>query len=380
MSSAEAAQPTPKQERMVALDVLRGFTMFWIIGSDSFHEALRSISSTGVVGFLARQFRHPSWEGFVFYDLIFPMFIFIIGVSIVFSLQKHLAQEGKTAAYLRIFRRFALLFLLGVIYDEGFDKLYKLQDGMRVLDENMLCGVLQRLALCYLFGSLLFLNLRTRGLVITFVAINAVYWGLLTFVKAPDQEQLSWKRGENIIHYIDRHIPPYGGTDPESIATTPPAITTCLIGILAALFLQNKSYTDKQRVLYFIAVGAAFTLTGYVWGHFGGYPIIKRLWTTTYVLVAGGYSLMLFGLFYYVIDILKVRWWIAPFLWIGANPLTIYMATNIIDFDALARRFAGGPIMEALGRYGLLVNSLVAIGLCLLLVRFLYHRKIFLRV
>ena len=108
---------TEQPARMLALDVLRGFTMFWIIGSDSLHQAFKAIGETGVAGFFANQFEHRRWEGFVFYDLIFPMFIFIIGISLVFSLQKIVQTHGKGEAYKRIFKRFVLMFLLGVFYD-----------------------------------------------------------------------------------------------------------------------------------------------------------------------------------------------------------------------------------------------------------------------
>lgn len=390
MPNAAPAKPAAAEpDRMLALDVLRGFTMFWIIGSDSLNRAFASIGQTGVAGFFANQFKHRSWEGFVFYDLIFPMFIFIIGVSLVFSLQKILRTHGKAEAYRRVFKRFVLMFLLGVFYDEGMFKLFKYADDSKHIgviwwawDENELCGVLQRLAICYLVTSLLFINLSKRGLIAVFVGITVVYWGLLTFVKAPDQPEHSWERNKNIIHYIDHHIPPYGGSDPESFATTPPAITTCLLGVFAAFFLQDKKRDLTQKVLYLLGIGAAMTVAGYIWGYLPDglrYPIIKRLWTSSYVFVAGGFSLMLLGAFIYVIDVLKYRKWTAMFMWIGMNPLTIYMSTNILDYEALARRFVGGPIEEAAGRFGPMLVAVVSISLSVFIVRYMYQKKIFLR-
>lgn len=386
--------PTQKAEgRMLALDVLRGFTMFWIIGSDSFQDAFKAIAEGSNVGFiqsvaafLSNQFKHRSWEGFVFYDLIFPMFVFIIGISLVFSLQKIVAKEGKAVAYKRVFKRFLLMFALAVFYDEGFFKMFDYanpQEHTGVLyghlDENLLCGVLQRLALCYAITSVLFLNLNLKGLIGVFIGITVVYWGALTFVKAPDQPELSWARDKNIVNYVDHHIPPYGGSDPESWAGTPLAVTSCLLGVFVAFFLQNKKYTLSQKVAYLIAIGAVMTTVGYLWGYFGGYPIIKRLWTTTYVLVAGGFSCMLLGAFIYIIDIKKLQGWTPVFMWIGMNPLTIYMSTNILDYQALARRFVGGPIEANLQPYGALLVSIVALTISILIVRFLYQKKVFLR-
>ncbi|HRI89359.1 MAG TPA: DUF5009 domain-containing protein, partial [Candidatus Hydrogenedentes bacterium] len=285
--------------------------------------------------------------------------------------------------YRRVINRFILMFLLGVFYDEGMAKLWDVKDGVLQYwswDENELCGVLQRLALCYLFTSVLFLNFELKGLIAAFVLITVVYWAALTFVTAPGQEEHSWERGKNIIHYIDSKIPPYGGSDPESLATTPPAITTCLLGVFVAFFLQNKKYALQQKVMYLIAAGALMTIVGYIWGYYGGYPIIKRLWTTTYVLVAGGYSFMLLGAFIYVIDVLKFQKWTPMFMWIGMNPLTIYMSTNILDYQAIARRFVGGPIEDAAGRYGDMLVAVVALAISILIVRWMYHKKIFLRV
>ena len=391
VSGAAASKPAnATSDRMLALDVLRGFTMFWIIGSDSLHDAFKKIGETGVAGFFANQFEHRDWEGFVFYDLIFPMFIFIIGISLVFSLQKIVQTHGKAEAYRRVFKRFVLMFLLGVFYDEGMYKLFEYADKDKSVgvimwkwDENEFCGVLQRLAICYGVTSVLFLNFSKKGLIAVVVAITVVYWGALTFVKAPDQETHSWERNKNIIHYIDHHIRPYRGSDPESFATTPPAITTCLIGVFVAFFLQDKKRSLTQKVAYLLAIGAAMTAVGYIWGYLPGglnYPIVKRLWTSTYVLVAGGFSLMLLGAFIYVIDVMKYKRWTPMFMWIGMNPLTIYMSTNILDYSKLARRFVGGPIEEAAGPYGLLLVAIVSLSISVLIVRYLYQKKIFIRI
>ncbi|NUM56849.1 MAG: DUF1624 domain-containing protein [Candidatus Hydrogenedentes bacterium] len=372
-------------DRMLALDVLRGFTMFWIIGSDSMHGAFKAISETGVAGFFANQFEHRRWEGFVFYDLIFPMFIFIIGISLVFSLQKIVQTHGKAEAYRRVFKRFLLMYLLGVFYDEGMAKLWDVKDGVLQhwqWDENMLCGVLQRLAICYFVTSLLFLNLPKKGLIAVFIGITVVYWGALTFITAPDQEVHSWERNKNIIHYIDHQIPPYGGSDPESLATSPPAITSCLLGVFVALFLQDKKRDLTQKVVHLVVAGAIMTTIGYIWGYLPGdlkYPIIKRLWTSSYVFVAGGFSLVLLGAFIYVIDVLQYKRWTPMFMWIGMNPLLIYMSTNILDYQALARRFVGGPIEEAAGNFGPMLVAVVSLSISVLIVRYLYQKKIFLR-
>lgn len=356
-------------KRMVSIDALRGFDMFWIIGADEFFKALKKVSNTGPAAFLGRQFHHVSWEGFLFYDLIFPLFVFIIGISLVFSLDRILENEGKAAAYKRIFRRAALLFLLGVFYDEGVANWH---------EENVICGVLQRLALAYFFTGLLYCNFKRKGLVVAFLTLILAYWALLSFVPVPSTGKTSFAPEVNWTHYVDQHMPPYYREDPEGFLSTATAVASCLLGVFAAFLLKDTQTDDRRKVLILIAGGAAMTILGYAWGM--QMPVIKRLWTSSYVLVAGGYSCMLLGVFYQVINVWRYRKWVTPFIWIGSNSLTIYMVTNMADFHRLAERFGGGDIAAALGRYGDLLVTVVAIGMSLLLVRYMYRKQIFIRV
>src|SRR5258706_15464148 len=176
---AVEALPLPAPRRVASVDALRGFTMFWIIGADVAAKALAemlfgkgTIASTAG-NIIGGQFEHAEWEGLRFYDLIFPLFIFVTGVAIVFSLTRLVEQESKFAAHWRVLRRSLLLFALGLVYYGGVSESWP---------DIRLLGVLNRIALCYLFTSLLFLNLRLPGLIVAFVAILAGYWALMTFV------------------------------------------------------------------------------------------------------------------------------------------------------------------------------------------------------
>jgi predicted acyltransferase len=354
--------------RLMSLDVLRGFDMFWIIGADSIVRGLRVISDDGVPGFFVRQFEHVRWEGFVFYDLIFPLFVFMIGMSLVLSLDKMVAKDGKGKAYARILRRSFLLFLLGVIYDDGVASIY---------DENVLCGVLQRLALCYFFTSLLYINLKPKALLALVVVVLIAYYILLCFVPVPGVGEVSLIRDAHWPAWVDEHTPPYYDFDPENYLGTVTAVCSCILGVFAGLFLRDSKKNDTQKVLILIVGGIALTIVGYLWGfHF---PIVKRMWTSSYVLVAGGYSFALLGIFYWIIDVLQVRWWVWPFVWIGTNPLALYMANFIVDWDRVGSWFVGGPVAAVVDPYGQLLIAAAGLFFTLVLAWFLYTRKIFLR-
>ncbi|MBI3192647.1 MAG: DUF5009 domain-containing protein, partial [Pedosphaera parvula] len=314
--------------------------MFWLVGGTGLALGIVRLMGEPWKTWLLPQLDHAEWIGFTFYDFIFPLFVFVVGMSIEFSLGKLLRERGKAAAYKRIFRRFVLLYLLGVLYYGG---LSSPMASIRWL------GVLQRIALCYLITGLLFCHLRTRGLAAVGVGILVGYWILSGFVPIPGHTSVSWAEGENWAAWVDHHFLPgskHEGTwDANGLLGTLPAVSTCLLGLFASQLLLRGDLPPRRKVLLFLAGGVALVVAGYLWGlHF---PIIKKIWTSSYVLVSGGYSLMLLGCFYLVLDVWKVRWWTAPFVWIGVNPLTIYLARNFADFNAFADRFVGGSIAAA---------------------------------
>lgn len=381
-TTAAAGPPAPA--RMVSVDALRGFDMFWIIGAEGLVEALNEArgGEGGLIGFIATQLSHAEWVGFRFYDLIFPLFLFIVGVSVVLSMDRIIERDGKWGAHKRIIRRGLLLWLLNIFYYGGIGAWP--EPGIRFV------GVLARLAFGYVVGAILYCNLRLRGLVIAFSVILIGYWALLTFIPAgvpghmPEGglARASYEPGQNLAHYIDYYCLPgrrwNGDWDPEGLLSSIPAVGTCLLGILAGMLLKTPALKPERKVLCLIGGGAAMVLLGYLWGL--QFPVIKKIWTSSYVLVAGGYSCVLLGLFYWAIDVLEYRRWALPFIWIGSNALTIYLAVNLIDFGGIAERLAGGPLREVLGPYGDLCVALVALALAVLLTRWMYNRKLFIKV
>lgn len=355
--------------------------MFWIIGADSLFYAFNKLAGgegNSLIGFLAKQLDHVPWAGFHFYDLIFPLFVFIVGVSIVFSLSKRTAEQGKSPARAQIFRRFLILYIFGLFTYGG------ISGG---LEKLRLLGVLQRIAFCYLFGALAFLYLKPRALVALCITLLVGYWAMMTFIPVPGVGAGNFEEGRNLANYIDSKYLPFfkwdGDHDPEGLLSTLPAVASCLLGIFAGLHLRRTDIDEKKKVTLLQRAGAVLLVLGFLWSY--QFPVIKKIWTSSFVLVAGGFSAILLGLFYYIIDVRKIDWWAAPFLWIGTNAITIYMLVHIVELTDISKRFVGGPIQEWLNSTfrpgtGEVVVACLALIFAVLFCRFLYRRRIFLKV
>lgn len=439
--------------RLMSVDALRGFDMFWIIGADALVYALQRMveSARGAtadgqgsllyrfIKFITEQLQHVDWAGFRFYDLIFPLFVFIMGVSLVFSLTKQIEKGGRTDALKRLARRFILLFAVALFYSGGFSNPWP---DMRLL------GVLNRIALCYLFGGLLFIYFKPRMLAVWAVALLAGYWAMMNFMPIRDIQleniQLAaraaaagdekgarlfregkgvfenpggknfsaisnspamamakemfdattattkgkFEPGLNVANHFDfKYLPGKKWDvywDPEGILSTIPAIATCLLGVFCGLLLRSANYCDKWKLIYLFSFGTAGVVLGFLWGM--QFPVVKKIWSSSFVLVAGGYSAMLLGIFYWMVDVMKWQRWCQPFVWMGMNSITIYVTSSIIGgFRKLGGRFVGGDIKNFFDTHvakgsGDLLIALVGLALAFWFVRFLYQRKIFLRV
>ncbi len=356
--STVAANPPEKEQttsqRLMSVDALRGFDMFWIIGADSLVYALNHLSKSKPTEFLAYELEHSDWRGFHFYDLIFPLFVFIVGVSLVFSLTRTIEKSGRADAVGRIFRRGILLFLIGLFYSGGFTSPWP---DMRLM------GVLNRIALAYFFTGLLFCFLKPRALVAVCAGLLIGYWALISFVpirdiqmtngalaataeKRGDQDaatlfkdadkdnapnpsavknspvwaaaeklfyattnQVTGKfdEGYNLSDHIDfRYLPARKYElyqDPEGFLSTIPAVATCLLGVFAGFLLRSQKVPDTNKILYLLAFGVAGVVLGFLWGV--QFPVIKKIWTSSFVLVAGGYSAILLATFYLIVDVWK---------------------------------------------------------------------------
>ena len=380
--------------------------MFWIIGAEEVARALDALSDGPFVAAITNQLRHVERAGFHFLDAIFPLFLFLVGVSAVLSLDRVLAKEGRRAALLRIAQRSFLLFAVGFFYYGGVT---------RPWPDVQVFGVLPRIALCYFGAASLYGLLPRKGVVLVTAACLVGYWALLTWMPFPDvnlkhgnigkrgsQAEAkapavllagvstsvsgTFEEGRNLAHYTDYRLVPGKQRNlyytNEGLLSTIPALATTLFGLMAGWLLTSSRWTGKQKVAWLLGAGAVGIGLGLGWSV--QFPLIKRIWTSSFSLVASGCSALLLGVFYLIVDVWRYQKWCTPFVWIGSNALVVYLAVNLIDFEVLAARFAGGDVKAWLDHHlaagtGNLVIALIGLTLPVLLVRFLYQRKIFIR-
>jgi predicted acyltransferase len=364
---AQPGEPAVSGRRFISVDALRGFDMFWIIGGDYLVRSLPKIHDSAATRWLAGQMEHCEWAGCHFYDLIFPLFVWIVGVAIPFSLPKLIEREGYAAAVRRIVVRSVVLFLLGVFYMGGVANGFK---------NVYLAGVLHRIAVAYFFAALLFCFCPPRTLAVWAVVLLVGYWALLTFVPVPGIGPASYAQGKNLAYYIDQHWLP-GRKFEGTLLSTMAAVANCLLGIFAGLLLKDARRSEREKVAWLAGAGLISLVVGLLWAR--QFPIVKLLWTSSYVLVACGISAILLAVFHQVTEVWRRRTWCQPLVWIGMNAITIYLVSAVANFRRLAERFVGGDVAVWLGKYGDLTKAVVALAMALTVVHFLYRRKIFLR-
>lgn len=373
-------QNKPFLNRMVSLDALRGFDMFWIIGGGAIFVGLGQLTGWPVLQWWAGQQEHVPWHGFHFEDLIFPLFLFIAGIAFPFSIANRIARnESRKSIYRHIVSRALILGFLGFIY---------VNNGVRFDFANLrYASVLARIGLAWMFASLIFLNTSLRYRIVWFWGLLIGYWLLLLLFPAHDLGSTEiFSQEGNLTSYIDRHLLPgkfYQGNlnhDPEGLLATLPAIGTSLLGMFTGEFMMSRYLNDKplRKVSYLVLAAIALMITGLIWDI--AFPINKNLWTSSFVCFEGGLSLLLFSLFYLVIDVWQYKKWTFFFVVIGMNPITIYLALKIINFKLATKFFFGGIIDLLPESWTTFINGVGITTIGWIFLYLLYKKKIFLKV
>lgn len=369
-------QTSLNTQRLYSLDALRGFDMFWIIGAEEIFHKLAEITGSPFWETLSIQFIHPKWHGFAFYDLIFPLFLFLAGVATPYSIGKQM-EKGKSRKELliRVIKRGLILVLLGVIYNNGLE--------IRPIEDIRFGSVLGRIGLAYMFANIIYLYTKQRGQIIWFIALLLGYWLLLAFNSAPGYPMGDLTMEGNFASYLDLLIMPgklyLGIHDPEGLVSTIPAISTGLLGIYTGNLLRNTPIENNKKVAIQIAVtGLILIVLAQIWNLV--FPINKNLWSSSFTLQCGGISMLLMALFFYIIDILKHNKWAFFFKVIGMNSILIYMSGAFIDWH-----YTTSGIFKWLGQlvgdpYGIVVLIICSIAVQWAFLYMLYKQKLFLRV
>jgi predicted acyltransferase len=379
---------TPASPRLVSLDALRGFDMFWIMSGEQIVHALAKTTGWPVFTTMSDQLHHTVWNGFTFYDMIFPLFLFIAGTALPFSLQKKVQQAGVPAAHHlpssdknqligRMLRRTLILVLLGLVVNGAL--------RFNGLENTRFPSVLARIGIAWFLAGLIYLGGGLRWQVSWLLGLLLGYWMVMICIPVPGYGAGVLTMQGSLESYIDRLLLPGrlhdGIHDPEGVLSTIPAIGTALLGVLTGSFLQWESaaWPMWKKAAALAAAGALLVLLGFAWGF--AFPINKRLWTSSFVLYAGGFSLLLLSIFYAIIDVAGYRKWAFPLVVIGANSILIYVASEgAIDFAHTANYFFGGLIhLSPLnGQQVWTAISVTMIQWIFLYI--LYKKKIFLKV
>jgi predicted acyltransferase len=365
-------------QRLQSLDTFRGFDMFFIMGGNAFFVALATLIPLPFFQAIAGQMEHVEWNGLAMEDMIFPTFLFIAGISFPYSLAKQRAKGMSSAAiYKKLIRRGLTLVVLGIIYNG----LFSTWDFATARYGS----VLGRIGLAWMFGALIFVNTKTITRVWITAALLIGYWLLLNFVPAPDANGADrFSMQGCLVGYVDRVCMPghlYKEIhDPEGLLGTIPAIGTALLGMFTGEFvrLQREKLTGCRKVLYMLICGAAFILLGILWNQV--FPFNKNIWSSSFVCTVGGISMMLFAIFYYIVDVKNYHRWTLFFRVIGMNSITIYLAQRFIDFQYSTHEIFDGLANLSPATLAPMVLAIGYIALCWLFLYFLYRQKIFLKV
>jgi predicted acyltransferase len=309
--------------------------------------------------------------------MIFPLFLFIAGISFAFSLAKRTAMnDSRTSIYKHVISRGLILVLIGVLYNNGvrFDFAH-LRYG----------SVLGRIGLAWMFASLIFMNTKTNTRIIWFCGLLIGYWVLLLLFPAHDLGSTDvFSREGNLTSHIDRLLMPgrlyLGNHDPEGIFSTIPAIGTALLGMFTGEFLLSKYLNDKplHKVLYMVLAAITLIIIGKIWNI--AFPINKNLWTSSFVCFVGGLSLLLFSVFYLIIDVWGYKKWAFFFVVIGMNPITIYLTERIVNFGSATKFFFGGFTTIMPESWAPLIDGIGVTAIAWIFLYILYKKKIFLKI
>ena len=368
--------PPSDAKRLVSLDVFRGITIAGMI----------LVNNPGTWQHIYWPLRHAEWDGWTPTDLVFPFFLFIVGVAIPLAFGNRLDSGRSTRdLYFKIIKRTLIIFGIGLFLN-AFPYFG--------LSDLRIPGVLQRIAICYFFASIIFLNTRVAAQIAITIGLLIVYWLLVTFVPAPGFAAGDLTKEGSLPSFVDRVV--FGPNhvwsqakvyDPEGLLSTVPALCTALIGVLTGQWLRTEKTRYEKAAGIFVA-GAVCLAIGWGWNSF--FPINKALWTSSYVLFSGGLALQFLAFCYWLIDIKGYRRWSKPFEVFGMNAIALYVGAGLMAELFGVIQIQGVPLgawiyRNAFASWASPINASLAFAISfvlvwLVLMWILYRRRIFIKV
>ena len=340
--SPEEAQPIKKTTtRLRSLDALRGFDMFWIVGGAALVGKLAQFTEWPWLKSLEKELHHVPWEGFLFFDFIFPLFLFLAGVAMPYSIGRKLeAGTPKWKLLISVGKRVILLVLLGIVYNGGL--------ALKPLAETRICSVLGFIGIAYGLAAVIFLYAKPRTMAAWTVGILLGYWAALSWIPVPDIGAGVLTVDGNLAGYLDREFFPWRLNnrqyDPQGILPSLAATATAVMGALTGHFLRNIEISKLRKGLFMLAAGLLALGVAHLWGT--SLPIVKNMWTSSFMLLCAGWSLIFLSVFYLIIDVLGVWRWSFFFIVIGMNPILIYLATRMIPLHHTSGFIFNGAIQK----------------------------------
>jgi predicted acyltransferase len=312
-----------KSERLLSLDAFRGFTIAGMI----------MVNNPGSWQYIYPQLRHADWHGWTFTDFVFPFFLWIVGVAMTFSFAIRISKvDTNRKLLLNVLRRSVIIFVLGLFLTGfPFGVLWNHNFNLATI---RIPGVLQRIAICYLISSLIYLYTSKRGQIISILLLFISYWLMMFYIPIPEFGAGLFEKGKNFAAYIDSlllsgHMWSASKTwDPEGIISTIPAIATTLIGSLTGDYIRKSEHSKVEKSAWMFVSGAVMLLIGAILDMW--MPINKSLWTVSYSIFMCGWALCIFGIFYFLIDAKGIKKWAHPFAAYGMNAIFVFVLSGVI--------------------------------------------------
>jgi predicted acyltransferase len=366
--------PEAVNERLVSLDALRGFDMLWIMGGHPIFLGLDNVFHNRITGFIKQQFDHVEWFGFNFWDIIMPLFLFLCGVSMVYSLKKRLSNGNtKRRIWMHTIKRVFILWLLGMI----------VQGKLLTYDPDKLelySNTLQAIASGYLIATVFMLYLPIKYQVAATALLMIAFWAILAWIPVNGTTSGAYTQWGNVAYHFDRKVLGmfHDGQDYTWIISSLNFGATTMLGVFTGYILQSQNL-QMVKFRNLVVFGVALVAAGLLLDQW--HPIIKKIWTSSFVLYAGGISVLMLAAFYLVIDIYKIRWGTKWMVIIGSNAILAYVAWHLFEpaFTSVSGVFVEG-LKRFIGNWYQTVLYFGSFMVLFLILKFMYDRKIFIKI